>query len=279
MKKFVFALAASAVLAGPAVAADMAARPMKAAPMIAPVANWTGCYLSGGVGYQFDRVRHETWGGSAPNELRTQNSDSSLTGWYGTVGAGCDYQFNSRWVVGLFGDYTFSDDVRGDYLIRLTGPGDVAVGRLKNDWSWAIGGRLGYLVAPNVLTYVNGGYTQTHFKGVALYDRLTNGGLDTGIRLSGQTLDGVFVGTGFEYGLDFLPGLFLRSEGRASWFQNKDAVVSCATGIGTVCGGGGFAPGIVGFNRDARNDIVTYAAKTELVYRFNWGGAGVVAKY
>jgi len=182
MKKLAFALAASAVLAGPAMAADMAAKAPR--PMAAPViaTNWTGCYLSGGVGYQFDRVRHETWGGSAPNELRTQQSDSSLTGWYGTVGAGCDYQFNSRWVVGLFGDYTFSDDVRGDYLVRLTGPGDVTVGRLKNDWSWAIGGRLGYLVAPNVLTYVNGGYTQTHFKGIALYDRfVNNGGLYTGV--------------------------------------------------------------------------------------------------
>jgi outer membrane immunogenic protein len=279
MKKLAFALAASAVLAGPAMAADMAvkaARPM-AAPVVAT--NWTGCYVSGGLGYQFDRVRHETWGGSV-SELRTQNSDSSLTGWYGTVGAGCDYQFNSRWVIGAFGDYTFSDDVRGDYLIRLTGPGEVTVGRLKNDWSWAIGARLGYLVAPNVLTYVNGGFTQTHFKGVALYDRvISNGGLDTGIRLGGQTLDGVFVGTGFEYGLDFLPGLFLRSEGRASWFQDRDAVVSCAPGVGTVCSGTGFPSSVVGFNRDARHDIITYAAKTELVYRFNWGGAGVVAKY
>ena len=278
MKKLAFALAASAVLAGPAMAADMAAKAPR--PMAAPViaTNWTGCYLSGGVGYQFDRVRHETWGGSAPNELRTQQSDSSLTGWYGTVGAGCDYQFNSRWVVGLFGDYTFSDDVRGDYLVRLTGPGDVTVGRLKNDWSWAIGGRLGYLVAPNVLTYVNGGYTQTHFKGIALYDRfVNNGGLYTGIGIGGQTLDGVFVGTGFEYGLDFLPGLFLRSEGRASWFQDKTASVACVS-AGSVCAGPG-APAFVGFNRDVRNDIVTYAAKTELVYRFNWGGAGVVAKY
>jgi len=278
MKKMALAVTAFAALSGQAFAADMAVK--AARPMAPPVAvtNWTGCSLSGGLGYQFDRVRHETWGSSVP-VLRTQDSDSSLTGWYGTVGAGCDYQFNSRWVFGVFGDYTFSDDVRGDYLVRLTGPGDVAVGRLKNDWSWAIGGRLGYLVAPNVLTYVNGGYTQTHFTGVALYDRLSNGGLDTGIRLSGRTLDGVFVGTGFEYGLDWLPGLFLRSEGRASWFQNRDAVVSCAPGVGTVCGGGGFAPGIVGFNRDARHDIITYAAKTELVYRFNWGKSPVVAKY
>lgn len=53
--------------------------------------------------------------------------------------------------------------------------------------------------------------------------------------------------------------------------------MACVT-VGSVCGGPG-TPAFVGFNRDARNDIITYAAKTELVYRFNWGGAGVVAKY
>lgn len=278
MKKFVLALAASALLAGPAVAADMAARPITKAPVaVAPVYNWSGCWISGGLGYQFDRVRHETWGGSNPNSLRTQSSDSSVDGWFGTVGAGCDYQFASRWVLGVFGDYSFSDDVRGDYLVRLTGPGDVGVGRLKNDWSWAVGGRLGYVLAPNVLTYVNGGYTQTHFKSVSVFDRLTNGGLYTGIDISGRTLDGVFVGTGFEVALDFLPGLFVKSEGRAAWYQDKDASVACVT-TGSVCAAAG-TPAFIGFNRDARHDIVTYAAKTELVYRFNWGSAGVVAKY
>jgi len=278
MKKLALAVTAFAALSGQALAADMAVK--AARPMAAPVAvtNWTGCYLSGGLGYQFDRVRHEHWAGN-PNVLRDQNIDSSLTGWYGTVGAGCDYQFNSRWVVGVFGDYTFSDDVRGDYAVRLSGVQDIGFGRLKNDWSWAIGGRLGYLVAPNVLTYVNAGYTQTHFTGFNVFDRAQNGGLDTGIAISGQTLDGVFVGTGFEYGLDFLPGLFLRSEGRASWFQDKNADVACVT-AGTVCYGFNSPNWFVNqANRDVRHDVITYAAKTELVYRFNWGKSPVVARY
>jgi outer membrane immunogenic protein len=279
MKKLAFALAASAVLVGPAMAADMAvkaARPM-AAPVIAT--NWTGCYVSGGLGYQFDRVRHEHWAGT-PSVLRDQNSDSSLTGWYGTVGAGCDYQFASRWVVGVFGDYTFSDDVRGDYATRVSGLGDIAFGRIRNDWSWAVGGRLGYVLAPNVLTYVNGGYTQTHFKGFNLFNRTVDGGLDTGLAVSGQTLDGVFVGTGFEVALDFLPGLFVRSEGRASWFQDRDARFACVSAGDSFCTGATTPTWFINQNnRDARHDIITYAAKTELVYRFNWGGAGVVAKY
>jgi outer membrane immunogenic protein len=276
MKKLVLALAATAAFAGQAFAADMPARVAKAPVAVAPVTNWTGCWISGGIGYQFDRVRHETWGGTI-STLRTQNTDSSLDGWYGTVGAGCDYQFSSRWLIGGFGDYTFSDNVQGDYGVRLTGPGDIGVGRLKNDWSWAVGARLGYLVAPNVLTYVNAGYTQTHFKGFNVFDRQVFGGLDTGIVIGGQTLDGVFVGTGFEFAFDWMPGLFIKSEGRASWFQDKDARVACVN-VGTVCGGPG-APAFVGLNRDARNDILTYGAKTELVYRFNWGGGPVVAKY
>jgi outer membrane immunogenic protein len=86
-------------------------------------------------------------------------------------------------------------------------------------------------------------------------------------------LDGVFVGTGFEYSFDFLPGLFIKSEGRAAWFDHKDTSVACVA-VGTVCPG---FPGSVAHNID-RRDTITYMAKTELVYRFNWGGP-IVAKY
>ena len=52
MKKLALALAATAAFAGQAIAADMPARmPAKAAPVVAPVANWTGCYIAGGGGY------------------------------------------------------------------------------------------------------------------------------------------------------------------------------------------------------------------------------------
>ncbi len=213
--------------------------------------------------------------------VRTQNSSTSVDGWLITGGLGCDYQFNGRWVVGAFGDGTWSSDVKGDYAARISGVQDIAVGQLKNPWSWAIGGRLGYIVAPNVLSYVNAGYTQTHFDAVGLNDRAlfqgAPGGLNTGIVLSGQTLGGVFLGSGIEYSLDWLPGLFLKTEGRAAWFDRKDVAVTCVT-AGSVCNGFNNPTWFVNQNNVDSRKIVTYMAKTELVYRFNWGGP-VVAKY
>ena len=39
--------------------------------------------------------------------------------------------------------------------------------------AWAAGARLGYLVAPNVLSYVNGGYTGAHWSGSTLLSGAT----------------------------------------------------------------------------------------------------------
>ncbi len=39
--------------------------------------------------------------------------------------------------------------------------------------AWAAGARLGYLVAPNVLSYVNGGYAGTYWSGSTLLDSFT----------------------------------------------------------------------------------------------------------
>jgi outer membrane immunogenic protein len=276
MKKLVLALTALAAFTGSASAADMAARPMKAPPPLpAPVMSWTGCWISGGGGYQYDRINHEVLGGPLA-ELRTQNISSAADGWILTAGVGCDYQFSNRWVIGGFVDGTWSDNVRGDYGLKLTGVDDIGVGRIKNPWSWAVGGRVGYLVAPNVLSYVNAGFTQTHFDAVNIFDRFTNGGAFTGVQIAGRTLDGVFVGTGFEYSFDWLPGLFLKSEGRAAWFDRKNVSVACVTDVNvSVCPGN---TGSIAHNID-RRETITYMAKTELVYRFNWGGAPIAARY
>ena len=51
MKKFLLALVATAAFTGSALAADLAARPYTKAPApMAPVYNWTGFYIFGGVG-------------------------------------------------------------------------------------------------------------------------------------------------------------------------------------------------------------------------------------
>ncbi len=62
MKKFLVAsLAGLALTTSSALAADLGQPSYKAPPPpAAPVANWTGCYIDGGIGYGFWRLNHFT---------------------------------------------------------------------------------------------------------------------------------------------------------------------------------------------------------------------------
>jgi outer membrane immunogenic protein len=273
MKKLVIALTAIAAFTAPAFAADMAARPYtKAAPVVAAV-SWTGCWISGGGGYGISRTNRDSRDFAAPNLINVQNSTSGSDGWLATAGVGCDYQVAPRWVIGAFGDGTWSD-IKGDHAQRIFGPGETFVGESKQNWSWAAGGRVGYLVNPSFLTYVNAGYTQAHTDAYNLRTIIAPFGA-SGLQVPGQTYNGFFVGSGFEYALDFLPGLFVKSEGRAAWYDRRDSRTTCvAVGVSCVAGAVGTDP----FGNIDSRKLIVYTAKTELVYRFNWGGA-VVAKY
>jgi outer membrane immunogenic protein len=259
MKKLVIALAAAATFSAPAIAADMAAKaPMRAAPVA--VYNWTGCYIAGGGGYGWYTAEGRQVA-PATGAFINNNGDTGGRGWMGQVGAGCDYQFAGplgNWVVGVLGDYTFSD-VKGDHI---GAPATLSVGSLKQDYSWAVGGRIGYLVNPNFLSYVNAGYTETHFKSTTYFNSLGAPGVPNGTFLEGGTYQGWFIGSGFEYSLNFLPGLFLKSEYRYSEFDRKQLLNrSTVTGLPT-----GNAETIKPF---------TQSVITSLVYRFNWTGAPV----
>ena len=115
MKKVLLALTAVAAMTGSAFAADMAPRTYAKAPAPAPVTSWTGCWISGGGGYGLFRVNHdERVAGVGTIDNATVGGD----GWLATVGAGCDYQFSNRWVVGAFADGTWSD-IKGDGMARI----------------------------------------------------------------------------------------------------------------------------------------------------------------
>ena len=263
MKKLALALVATAAFAGQAIAADM---PMKARPMAqpAPVYNWTGCNINGGGGYGWYDIESRQVD-PITGAFVARQGDGGGRGWMGQVGAGCDYQFAGpwgQWVVGLTGDYTFSD-VKGDHL---GAPNTSWVGQLKEDWSWAVGGRIGYLVNPTFLTYFGAGYTETHFKGAAYtgyISGLPNAPLAFG--LNSQQYQGWYLSSGFEYGLNFLsPGLFLKTEYRYSEFGDKR--VNVVNTAGTIVAAENIKP-------------FTQSVITSLVWRFNWGKGPVVAKY
>ena len=108
MKKFVLALTALAAFTGSAMAADMAPRAYTKAPMTMPVApSWTGFYIFGGAGGGlWDANRAPSRPPPGACRLRI-NQRQGGDGWFGTVGAGYDWQFNSSWVAGILADGQF----------------------------------------------------------------------------------------------------------------------------------------------------------------------------
>jgi outer membrane immunogenic protein len=258
MKKLVIALTALAAFTAPALAADMAAKaPVHAAP-VAYAPSWTGCYIGAGGGGAWSNNDHNEFI-TATGVVASPNVTTGARGYFGTVGAGCDYQVNN-FVLGIFGDYDFMS-IKGD--IGYDGTRAImSTGSQKQDWQWSIGGRVGYLIVPQLLTYFSGGYTQAHWKST---DLTVFGTTTPAFNLPGATRGGWFIGAGDEYALNFMPGLFGKTEYRYSEFDRVSVPVNFfATGLAT------------GFSMSEK--FREHTVRSELVYRFNWGGP-VVAKY
>lgn len=269
MKKLaVFGILAAATFSDAAYAADLPARTYTKAPvMVAPVYNWTGFYIFGGAGgglWAADSNAVNTTLGSPVLPSRDQRLGGS--GWFGTVGAGYDWQFNGKWVAGIFGDGQF-----GSINGSLSDPFFVAEGREKLRTSYAAGVRLGYLVAPNVLSYVNGGYSGSQWSGTTQSNLLAPfTAIDT---TSSFHRNGWFIGGGVENNLDIFgisaPGLFMKTEYRSAFYDRVTLPETFLPGVA----GGGLTGTAVTFKP------WTQTISTSLVYRFNWSGAPVVSKY
>ena len=125
--------------------------------------------------------------------------------------------------------------------------------------------RLGYLVAPNVLSYVNGGYSYAEFSGSNLND-IGLGNSPTSTNKFNR--NGWFVGGGVENSLNIFgvaaPGWFMKTEYRVAEYERRDVQIFGPTG----------AP----FGTSISTKPIVQTVSTSLVYRFNWGGP-VVAKY
>jgi outer membrane immunogenic protein len=262
MKKLLLALTAVAAFTGSAMAADMAPRPYAKAPMPMPMApSWTGFYIFGGVGggiWAADQ-HVQTTVGAFPLTIDQRQGGS---GWFGTVGAGYDWQFNSSWVAGILADGQFGS-LKGtlqDPTVGWTAP-------VKTEDAWALGVRLGYLVAPNVLSYVNGGYSGSHWSGATFLSAF--GGTPVGDHTNSFNRNGWFIGGGVENNLNIFgiaaPGWFMKTEYRSAFYEAK-TVNELVNGTNALVG------------RDIRFNTWNQTISTSLVYRFNWSGP-VVAKY
>jgi outer membrane immunogenic protein len=262
MKKLVLALSAVAAFTGSALAADLPARTYTKAPMMAAAPNWTGFYLFGGGGYgMFDsNTFSTTFPGGVPLTIGQKVGGD---GYFGTVGGGYDWQFSPSWVGGIFADAQFGS-IKGS----IVEPGLVpagASGSLKDKTNVAAGVRVGYLVAPSVLSYVNGGYSYAEFSGSTLLGNTTGLPLVT---TPSFHRNGWFLGGGVENNLDIFgisaPGWFMKTEYRVAEYNRvilgESTLGGALTGIGVS------------------TKPIVQTVGTSLVYRFNWGGP-IVAKY
>jgi outer membrane immunogenic protein len=257
MKKLVLALSTLAAFTGSALAADLPARTYTKAPEMAPVASWTGFYIfGGGGGGLWDASSNVV--GSLLGTSRGQKLGGD--GWFGTVGAGYDWQLNSSWVFGILADGQF-----GSISGSITDPSLGIEGREKLNTSYAAGVRLGYLVAPNVLSYVNAGYSGSQWSGATLTSQFGAAG---SVTTPSFNRDGFFFGGGVENNLNIFgisaPGWFMKTEYRAAYY---DRVTLPET----------FGGALTGTSITFKPLVQTIS--TSLVYRFNWTGAPLVSKY
>ena len=255
MKRMLLAAFAVGLLAaGPATAADM---PLKAPIMKAPMAppfSWTGCYLGGGGGYgMYDAQTQLFFRTGTPNVPL----DQAGKGWFGTAQVGCDYQlptpiFYSTIVIGAFADGDWGD-IHGSHTGQ-DGSVGLVNGDMKLSRSWAAGGRIGYVANFSLLVYASGGYTQAFFDQV---NYANTSGVPTGLAAPSQTYNGWFIGSGYEYALQFLPGLFWKTEYRYAEYQTRNlADFNTTTGLPN---------GVL----ESTHPFVQ-TIRSELVWRFNW---------
>ena len=193
MKKLLLTTTALVVLASPALAADLAARPYTKAPppVMAAIYDWSGFYngVNGGGGWT-----HNTWdvvGGG-----REGSHDSSG----GTIGGQVGY----RWQMGQF---VFGVEAQGNWA-DFSGDNQSALfgtrNRTKTDAFGLFTGQVGYAFN-NVLVYAKGGAAIT-----SNTYTITNAATGAFLGSNDNTRWGGVVGAGLEYG--FAPNWSLGVE-------------------------------------------------------------------
>ena len=210
MKTFLLAGAALvAISLVPTMAADLGARPVYKAPVAAmPAENWTGFYIGGQVGYQW-------------------NADDQSVSADGVVGgghAGFNWQFG-QWVLGAEGDFEGSG-VKGDGTIPATAPVGPGTYSIDQNWQASLRGRLGW-TWDRFMIYATGGGAWGNFDAVAT----NTGGVSERWK---DTLSGWTVGAGAEWGL--WDNWTSRIEYRYTDFKSFDgtsSVISPGSSFGT----------------------------------------------
>ena len=224
MKKFLLGTVGLVALgiAAPASAADLAARPYRAAPppMIAAIYDWSGFYIGANGGGAWSHKCWDITNFRRPVVPGFREGCHDATG--GVVGGQIGYRWQSAaWVFGL--------EAQGDWA-DLTGSNvSLFVPRWTNNSKIeALGlftGQVGY-AWNNVLWYVKGGaaVTDDKYSGTVTTPPFTGALFDS----ASETRWGGVVGTGLEFG--FAPNWSVAVEYDHLFMGNR-AITSTSTGV------------------------------------------------
>jgi outer membrane immunogenic protein len=244
MKKILLSGAAlAALVAGPAIAADLA--PMYKAPLPMPVFSWTGCYIGGSVGGGYawtentNVVNTTAFGDFGPGQGYANNA----SGFAGGGQLGCNYQV-SRFVIGVEGSYLWAN-IKRDYVSPFGGGDDVYSNKI--DGIASVAARFG-MAFDNWLFYTKAGWAAAHAK-LSVVDGIA----PTGAGNASNWHNGFTLGTGTEYA--FTPNWIVGIETNYYRFESKSYEIGGGAGLYT-------------FNSRPR-DVYTFLGR--LSYKFGWG--------
>jgi outer membrane immunogenic protein len=172
MKVWLGAVAIAALVGTPALAADM---PLKAPPPV--LYSWAGFYIGGNIGGSFEHASGTSNfldpaalpPDSTTNPQSNRFSDSSVIGG-GQIGY--NWQLDRTWVLGVEGDWDFTDNrytacrqtnTASIACVNPAGGGDgfESIGG-RTDWLATLRARLGIVTFGNVLLYGTGGLAVGH---------------------------------------------------------------------------------------------------------------------
>jgi outer membrane immunogenic protein len=264
-KTLMTGVAGTALLAAaPVMAADLAVKAPRVAPVAPPVPvfSWTGCFVGAHVGWGWGRKDFNVFSTSfSPAPSLNGNVDTSGPIFGGQLG--CDWQFGAgkgpgagAWVIGIQGSVSGAD-------INGFGPPASCFGsslKTKTDFLASVTGRLGWAGwDPRVLFYVRGGVAWAHER-----DDVTP---QSSHFFGQETATGWTVGVGTEWA--FAPSWSAFVEWDHYGFGRK-RVDLFEAGSGSTF-----------LHADVKQHIET--VRIGVNYRFNWllgkGKAPVVARY
>jgi len=181
-------------------AADLAVRapPAYKAPPPVRLFSWTGCFIGGNAGGLWTNREWDDNGIFPGDPFVGQAFGShNANSWIGGAQVGCDYQFAGGWVVGIQGDYDWTD-ATGSSINALV-PAFTNQTHVKSLASAT--GRIGY-AWDRFLGYVKGGgaWETADYSGLATATGLV-------VSTASATLSGWTAGIGGEYAFtDWLSG-------------------------------------------------------------------------